>query len=78
MAKDNTIQTPGVFGGLMRYNEEYKSTLMFKPWHVLAFIVALAVVVIGLKIFFPITSTPTIGTGNIPIPSHSVVLSLIK
>jgi len=54
MSKDNQINMPGVFGGLMRYNEEYKSTLMFKPWQVIAFIVAFALVVILLKIFFPI------------------------
>ena len=57
MAKDNSIQMPGVFGGLMRYNEEYKSTLMFKPWQVIAAIIVLAVAVIGFKVFFPVIPT---------------------
>ena len=54
MAKDNQLQMPGVFGGLMRYNEEYKSTLMMKPQTVIIFIVALGLAVIALKIIFPI------------------------
>ena len=54
MSKDNSVQMPGVFGGLMRYNDEFKSTFMFKPWQIIAFIIVLAVVVIGAKIFFPI------------------------
>lgn len=56
MAKDGGISMPGVFGGLMRYNEEYKSKFMIKPAHVIAFIVLIALVVIGLKMFFPIGS----------------------
>ena len=57
MAQDNKIQMPGVFGGLMRYNEEYDSTFKFKPSTVIAFVVALGLVIIGLKIFFPIVPT---------------------
>ena len=59
MSKDNSIQMPGVFGGLMRYNEEYDSNFKFKPWQVLAFIIILALGIIALKIFFPaVTYTP--------------------
>lgn len=54
MAKDNQVSMPGVFGGLMRYNDEYKSTLMFKPWHIIGGIVVLALIVIALKVFFPV------------------------
>tara|TARA_Y100000310_G_scaffold237618_1_gene240913 strand:+ start:271 stop:483 length:213 start_codon:yes stop_codon:yes gene_type:complete len=54
MAKDSNVQMPGVFGGLMRYNDEYKSTLMFRPWQIIAAIVVLGVIVIAAKIFFPI------------------------
>ncbi len=55
MAKDNQIQMPGVFGGLMRYNEEYESPFKFKPIHVLIFIAILALGVLALNSFFPIT-----------------------
>ena len=54
MAQDNSVSMPGVFGGLMRYNEEYPSKLTFKPIHIIIAVVAFAVVVIGLKYFFPI------------------------
>jgi len=53
MAKDNQISMPGVFGGLMRYNEEYKSTFMLKPVHIIAFVILLVVFVFALKVFFP-------------------------
>lgn len=64
MAKDNQISMPGVFGGLMRYHEEYDSKLKFKPWHIIAFIIVLALGVIALKIFLPVISS---SPGNIPL-----------
>jgi len=51
---DDKISLPG-FGGLMRYDEEYDSKVMLKPAHVVAFIVVLILLVIGLKVFWPIT-----------------------
>ncbi len=48
MAQDS-VSMPGVFGGLMRYNEEYKSKFMFKPTHVIVFIILLAIGVILLN-----------------------------
>lgn len=54
MSKDNQVSMPGVFGGLMRYNDEYKSTFMLKPAYVIIFIILLAAFVIGLKYFFPV------------------------
>lgn len=45
---------PAGFGGLMRYSEEYKSKLVFKPTHVVIFIIIIILLVLGLKIFFPI------------------------
>jgi len=54
MAKDNSISMPGVFGGLMRYNEEYDSRFKLKPEHVIAFVIVLALVVLGFKFFAPI------------------------
>jgi len=54
MAKQNSINMPGGFGGLVRYNEEYPSKLKMKPLHVIAFIIAIIAFVIILKVFFPI------------------------
>ncbi len=54
MAKDNTINMPGGFGGLMRYNEEYPSRFMLNPKHVIIFIILIILFVAGLKILFPI------------------------
>jgi len=45
---------PAGFGGLMRYNEEYNSRLKFKPTHIVIFIILIILLVVGLKIFFPI------------------------
>lgn len=79
MPKDNQMQMPGVFGGLMRYNEEYNSMFKFKPSTVIIYIVVLAIVIIAMKIIFPIQPlAPGIGTPNIPLPSHGLILSLIK
>jgi len=50
---DNKIHMPGVFGGLMRYDEEYASKFMLTPTQVIVFIVAIMVFVLALKIFFP-------------------------
>ena len=47
----DNIFMPSSGGGLMRYNEEYKSKFMLKPTHVVIFIVAIIALVAGLKIF---------------------------
>lgn len=54
MAKDNRIHMPGVFGGLMRYDEEFTSRFMISPTHVIAFVVVIILFVLGLKFLFPI------------------------
>ena len=54
MARDNKIQMPGLFGGLMRYDEEYQSRLKMSPTQVMGFVVVILVLVISLKLFFPI------------------------
>jgi len=46
------ISMPGVFGGLMRYNEEYASKLKIKPAYVIALIILLAIGIIALNLFF--------------------------
>ncbi len=53
MSKDNKISMPGAFGGLMRYDEEYESRFMITPTQVIGFIIAIIILVLGLKIFFP-------------------------
>jgi preprotein translocase subunit Sec61beta len=50
MAKDNKIQLPGGFGGLMRYSDEYDSYINLKPVHVIIFII----LIIGLRIALPL------------------------
>lgn len=54
MANDNKISMPGVFGGLMRYDEEYNSKFMMSPKAVIAFIIATIVFVVILKVFWPV------------------------
>jgi preprotein translocase subunit Sec61beta len=46
---------PSSGGGLMRYNEEYKSKFMLKPAHVILFIILILGLAAVLKIFFPVT-----------------------
>ena len=53
MAKDGSISMPGVFGGLMRYNEEYDSKIKITPIQVIIFVVAFAVGVVLLQLFLP-------------------------
>lgn len=47
---------PGSFGGLVRYDEEYKSRFMLKPGHVVAFVIAIILFVLALKIFWPVSA----------------------
>ncbi|MBS3090031.1 preprotein translocase subunit Sec61beta [Candidatus Pacearchaeota archaeon] len=53
MASDNKIQMPGVFGGLVRYDDEYKSRFMISPVQVIIFLVLVALFVFALRIFWP-------------------------
>ena len=49
-----SMQMPGVFGGLMRYDEEYQSKFMLSPVHVVGFVIAIIILVVALKIFLPL------------------------
>lgn len=51
---NNMLSMPSGMGGLMRYNEEYKSRFMLSPTHVVLLMILIAVFVFVLKIFFPI------------------------
>lgn len=45
------INLPGAFGGLMRYDEEYKSRFMLSPGQIIGFVVFIIVFVLALKLF---------------------------
>ncbi|MBU0760175.1 MAG: preprotein translocase subunit Sec61beta [Nanoarchaeota archaeon] len=45
---------PGAFGGLMRYDEEFRSRFMISPVHVIGFIIGIVVLIIALNLFFPV------------------------
>ena len=47
MASDNKVHMPSGFGGLMRFDEEFKSKIMLKPVHVIGF----AILIIVFRIF---------------------------
>ena len=51
---DNKLSMPGVFGGLMRYDEEYESRFRIAPVHVIAFVIAIIILVIALRFFWPV------------------------
>ena len=62
MAQQQRIHMPGAFGGLMRYDDEFKSRFMISPAVVIGAIIAIILLVIALKIFFPV---------NFPTPTNS-------
>lgn len=51
MANEN-MSMPAGFGGLMRYKEEYNSKFKFGPGVVVGMIIAVIVIVVGLRIFY--------------------------
>jgi len=53
---NNMISMPSSGGGLMRYNEEYKSKFMLKPAHVILFIILILAFVLSLKLLYPISA----------------------
>ena len=48
MARDNKIHMPSGIGGLVRYFDEYKSKVEFKPGHIIILVIAVILVVIAL------------------------------
>ena len=58
MANDGKINLPGGMGGLVRYDSEYKSRFMITPTHVVAFLIAIVVFVIALKVLLPVHIAP--------------------
>jgi len=47
MVQDNKISMPSGFGGLMRFDEEFKSRFMITPAHVIALVIA----IIAFRVF---------------------------
>jgi len=48
------MNLPGGFGGLTRFNEEYKSKLQITPIQVILAVIIVIAFVISLRIFFPL------------------------
>ena len=48
------VNLPSGMGGLMRYNEEYKSSIKLNPAHVVILIILIITLVVSLKYFYPI------------------------
>lgn len=51
MARNNKIQMPSGGGGLIRYFDDYKSKIEFKPGHVLVLIALVAILIILLHAY---------------------------
>jgi len=49
---DQRIQMPAGFGGLMRFDEEFKSKIMLKPVHVIGFVILIIVFRIFLQLIY--------------------------
>ena len=66
MPPQQKLQMPGVFGGLMKYDEEYRSRFMLSPGMIIGFIILIIVFVVFMKIFFPIldASGAAVGVGQ--------------
>jgi len=45
------IQMPSGMGGLVRYFDEYKSKISFKPGHIIILVVAVIIIVIILHVY---------------------------
>ena len=52
MAESSGILMPSGSGGLMRYNDEYKSKLTLDPKHVVVLIIIVILGMAALKLFF--------------------------
>ena len=51
MAENSSVNLPGGFGGLMRYNEEYDSRFNLKPTHIILFVILIIAFRVALPIF---------------------------
>ncbi len=51
MARQNKIQMPQGMGGLVRYFDEYRSKIEFKPGHVIILAILIMIVVLILHAY---------------------------
>jgi len=51
MAKDNKIHMPSGMGGLVRYFDEYKSKIEFKPGHIIILVIAVIIIIMALHMW---------------------------
>jgi len=49
---NNSVNMPAGFGGLTRFNEEYKSSFNLSPTHVIIFIILIIAFRVGLSMWF--------------------------
>lgn len=49
---DQRVQMPAGFGGLVRFDEEFKSKIMLKPVHVIGFVILIIVFRILLQFIY--------------------------
>lgn len=52
MAQQSGMSLPGPFGGLVRYDSEYKSKFNLTPMQVMIFIVLIVLAVVFLNVFW--------------------------
>ena len=48
MARDNKIHMPSGIGGLVRYFDEYKSKIEFKPGHIIVLAAIIMILILAL------------------------------
>lgn len=53
MAKDTRISMPSGIGGLVRYFDDYKSKIEFKPGVVIVSVIVVIIIIIILHIYKP-------------------------
>lgn len=56
MAQQQNVSMPGPFGGLVRYDSEYKSRFQLSPAYVIAFLILIVIMVIALNIIWPVAT----------------------
>jgi len=54
MAKDESVNLPSGYGGLVRFKEEYSSLINLKPTYVIFFLIFLVALRVGLGFFIKI------------------------
>lgn len=51
MAKDNKVSMPQSMGGLVRYFDEYKSKIEFKPGHIIVLCIVVIIIMVILHTY---------------------------